>query len=118
MKNIKIKKFSGSTLVEVLMALLVLGIVIPTSLGALGNVLTAELKIMDNACMISSAEWWFSRLTFPVSTGDIDTAPRTDRHGKVRFEWDTEGLDNGAVRVTLRVYGHLPAPPLTISRIF
>jgi len=35
----------------------------------------------------------------------------------VRFEWDTENLDNGAIRVTLRVYGRLSAPPLTVKRI-
>ena len=112
------KKSPGNTLVEVLMALCVLGIVVPTSLGALGSVLMADLKVHESVGMVSSAEWWFSRLTFPVSMADIDAAPRTDRHGKVRFDWETEDLHNGAIRVTLRVYGRLPGPPFTVNRIF
>ena len=112
------KKSPGNTLVEVLMALIVLGIVVPASLGALGSVLTAELKIHESAGMISSAEWWFSRLRHPVYGPDIDAAPRVDENGKARFDWDIENLDNGAIRVTLRVYGRLSASPFTVSRIF
>ena len=116
MKNMK--KLSGLTIIEVLMALIVLGIVVPASLGALGGVLTADLKVLESAYLISSAEWWFGRLTFPVSRDDVDAAPRADEHGKVRFDWETEGLHNGAIRVTLRVYGRLSRAPFTVSRIF
>ena len=112
------RKFLGYALVEALMSLLVLGIVVPTSLSALGNVLTANLKIREHAYMISSAEWWFGRLTFPVRKADIDAAPPVDEHEKVSFGWDTENLDNGAIRVTLRVYGRFSARPFTVSRIF
>ena len=112
------KKFSGSTLIEVLIALCVLGIVVPASLGALGNVLAADIKVRENAYMVSSAEWWFSRLTFPVHDADIDAAPRVDNRGKARFDWETENLQNGAIRVTLRVRGSLSASPFTVSRIF
>ncbi|MCL2009905.1 MAG: hypothetical protein FWG71_05090 [Synergistaceae bacterium] len=112
------KKFPGSTLIEVLVALCVLGIVVPPALGALGGVLAAELKFHENARMISSAEWWFSRLTFPVYGHDIDAAPREDKYGKTRFEWDTENLENGAIRVTLRVHGRFSVLPFTVSRIF
>ena len=111
-------KLSGNTLVEVVIALCVLGIVVPASLGALGNVLMAELKVHENAYMMSSAEWWFGRLTFPVHEDDIDAAPRTDNYGKARFDWETEFLQNGAIRVTLRVTGPLSGSPFTVSRIF
>ena len=112
------KKSSGITLVEVLTALCVLGIIVPASLGALGSVLTANLKVRENAYMISAAEWWFGRLTFPVSKADIDAAPRIDEHEKASFDWDTENLDNGAILVKLRVYGLFSAPPFSVSRIF
>ena len=112
------KKFPGNTLIEILMALCVLGIVVPTSLGSLGNVLAAELKFHVNSYAISSAEWWFSRLTLPVSRAEIDAAPRMDRHGKVRFDWDSKDLNNGAISVTLRVYANYAAPIFTVSRIF
>ena len=111
------RKISGYTLVEVLMALFVLGIVIPTSLGALGNTFMAELKVHESAYLISSAEWWFSRFTFAVSEADINAAPKVDMHGVTRFDWETENLDDGAIMVTLRVYGRLPGPPLTIKRV-
>ena len=112
------KKFPGNTLVEVLIALCVLGMVVPASLGALGYVLAADLKIHENAYMVSSAEWWFGRLTFPVHEAGIDAAPRMDSHGKARFDWETEILHNGAIRVTLRVMGRLSGSPFTVSRIF
>ena len=116
MRNMR--KIRGNSLVEVLMALCVLGIVVPASLGALGNAFMAELRIHESAYMISAAEWWFSRLKFPMHSADIDAAPRVDKYGKARFDWDTENLDNGAIRVTLRVYGRFSAAPFTVSRIY
>ena len=113
-----IKKFPGNTLVEVLIALCVLGIVVPASLGALGGVLAADIKVREKVYMVSSAEWWFSRLKPPVHEPDIDTAPRVDNYGKTRFDWGTENLHNGAVRVTLRVTGRSSGSSLTVSRIF
>jgi len=122
-KGMNMKKLSGQTLIEVLIALCALGIIVPTSFGAFGNILTASLRVNERAYMISAAEWWFNRLTFPVHKSDIDAAPRVDRHGKARFDWDTEFLHTGTlynspIQVTLRVYGRLPAPPFTVSRIF
>jgi len=118
-KNAKTtRKSRGNTLVEVVISLFVLAIIMPASLGALGSVLMVGLKTHENAYMISSAEWWFTRLTFPVCVTDVNASPRVDRHGKVRFDWNTEALVNGAVRVTLRVYGNLAERPLTVVRIF
>ena len=112
------KRFSGNTLVEVLMALCVLGIVVPASLGALGSVLMADLKVHESAYMVSSAEWWFSRLESPVRRAGIDAAPKVDGHSKIRFDWETEDLHNGAIRVTLRVHGRLSGSLLTVSRVY
>ena len=100
------------------MSLFVLAIIMPASLGALGSVLMAGLKTQENAYMVSSAEWWFTRLAFPVCETGVDAAPRVDRHGKVQFDWDTEALTNGAVRVTLRVHGRMSDRPFTVVRIF
>ena len=103
---------------EVLIALWLLGVVVPVSMDALGNAFLAELRIYESASLVSSAEWWFSRVKLPANKADIDAAPKVDEHGKARFDWETENLGNGAIRVTLRVHGHLSRAPFTISRIF
>ena len=112
------RKVSGNSLVEVLIALCVLGIIVPASLSALGDALVAELKIQENAGLVSSAEWWFSRLTYPARRADLDAAPRVDEYGKARFAWDIKDLENGAVQVTLRVYGRFQGSRFTVSRIY
>ena len=112
------EKLPGSTLVEVLMALLVVAVVVPASLGALGTVLMAELKVHETTHLISAAEWWLNNLTHPVNEADINAAPRVDRYGKARFDWETENLHCGAIHVTLRVHGRLPGSLLTTSRIY
>jgi len=113
----KMKKIPGNSIVEVLIALCVLGIVVPASFSAFGNTFLAGLKVRENAYMISSAEWWFSRLPSPVDKTDIDAAPKVDERGRARFEWETEDLDNGAISVTLRVIASALGSPFTIRRI-
>jgi len=114
----KMGKNPGYSIVEVLITLCVLGIVVPASLSAFGNTFVAGLKVHENAYMISSAEWWFTSLPSPVGKADIDAAPRVDERGRTRFEWETEDLNNGAVRVTLRVTGRILGSSFTISRIY
>ena len=108
----------GYSIIEVLVALCVLGIAVPASLDALGNAFVAEFRVHESAYMISAAEWWFARLSFPVHRPDIDASPRADEYGRARFEWTTEDLDNGAIRVTLRVYGRSSGMPFTVSRVY
>ena len=112
------KKHIGYSIVEVLIALCVLGVVVPTSLDALGNVFMMGLKIHEKVCVISAAEWWFTSLPLTVSRSDIAAAPREDDSGRVRFEWESEELGNDAIRVTLRATGKFSHTPFTISRIY
>ena len=108
----------GNSIVEVLVALCVLGIVVPVSLDALGNAFMADFKVKENAYMISAAEWWFTNLPPMAHIADVDAAPRVDVHGRASFAWETENLGDGAFRVTLRVVGRFSKTPLTISRIY
>jgi hypothetical protein len=109
----------GQSLVEVLVALCVLGLVIPSSLEALGTVFSAEIRIHQWARKASYAEWWFDRLEVPVSQSVIDAAPRTNDSGAVRFDWETEFCEYGALRVTLHVSNGTGFDvPFTLSRIY
>jgi hypothetical protein len=113
-----LRKRLGSSLVEVMIALCVLGMTAPVALDALGAAFVAGLRVQENADMASSAEWWFNRLPYPVAQAGIDASPAFSEDGGTRFEWETEGLDNGAIRVTLRVYGPMSKAPFTMSRIY
>jgi type II secretory pathway component PulJ len=115
----KMKKRPGNTLLEVLIALGVLGVIVPTSLDAFGTAFSAELRIHQRADKASYAEWWFNQLEFPVSPADIDAAPRRDALGKMRFEWETKPLANDALQVTLRVSNGSPADAVfTAIRVY
>ena len=109
----------GQTLVEVLVALGVLEVVVLTSIQAFGTVFATELQIQERARKASYAEWWFNRLESPVSQAKIDKAPRTDEHGKMRFEWSTVPGGHNTLHVTLRVSnGSDSDVPFTLSRVY
>jgi hypothetical protein len=98
-----------------------LGLIIPPSLDALGAVFAAEMRIHERERKVSRAEWWFSRLEFPVSQAQIDAAPRTDESGATRFDWETETLPHqyNALRVTLHVSNGTGSDvPFTLTRIY
>jgi hypothetical protein len=106
-------------LVEALIALSIVGFVVPASLSAMGAALVWEMKIHDSARRGLAAESWFNRLNFPLSPGEIDAMPRTDGSGGLRLNWETEPCGYGAFRVTLRISNGAPDDvPFVESRIF
>jgi hypothetical protein len=113
-----IKSGSGYSLVEVLVALGILGTVIPASLGAFGVVFASEIRVGEVSRKAFGAEWWFNRLEFPVSPANLESMPRADESGRMRFSWETENEAYGAVRVTLSVSGETPGDvPFVTTRV-
>ena len=111
------KKLSGYSLVEVLMALGVLGLVIPASLNAFGTVFVAEIRIQARVEKTESADWWFNQLSFPVYIADLNNAPQS--RGRMRFTWETSSGAHGALHITLHVSSGAPFDvPLTVSRVY
>ena len=79
----------------------------------------AEIRIHEASRKAFGAEWWFNRLELPVSASALDSMPRADERGKMRFRWETEDGAHGSVRVTLSVTdGALGDVPFVISRVF
>ncbi|MDR1379769.1 MAG: hypothetical protein LBJ36_12070 [Synergistaceae bacterium] len=97
------RKRSGQSLIEVLVAFCVLALIIPSSIDAISLVFAAELRVCERERKISCAEWWFNRLESPVSQTQIDTAPRANESGTMRFGWEVEFCEYNAFRITLRV---------------
>jgi hypothetical protein len=105
--------------VETLIALGILGVVVPASLNAFGVIFLAEIRLRELTRKASGAEWWFSRLDLPVSQAGVDAMPREEERGKMRFSWETEKADHGALRVTLRVSNGAPGDvPFVMTRVY
>jgi hypothetical protein len=112
-----LKRRLGDTLVEILTALGVLGVIIPTSLDAFGVVFMAEVFIHERVAKASSAEWWFNQLEFPVSPADVGAAPQTD--GRMRFRWETTPGAHDTLEIILYVSnGALSDAPYKESRVY
>ncbi|MDR1875797.1 MAG: hypothetical protein LBQ90_12395 [Synergistaceae bacterium] len=108
----------GGGLIELVISLCVLGMMIPAFLGAFGTAFPAGLRIGERADRACGAEWWFNRLEFPVLPS-LGAMPRTDETGKLRFGWEAETGDWGAVRVTLTVSGGARADaPFVMTRVY
>jgi type II secretory pathway component PulJ len=113
-----LKKRRGYSLVEVLLALCILGAAVPAALNAFGVAFMSEIRLRALSSKAFGAEWWFNRLDLPVSLAALDGMPRTDESGRMRFSWETENESSGALRVTLSVSdGARGDVPLVMSRV-
>ncbi len=109
----------GASLVEILVALLILGLLIPVSFGAFGSSFMIGLRTREYADKVAYAEWWFNRLECPVSPISIEAMPRSDFKGRMHFSWSTIAGDYGTVRVALSVSnGSKSDIPFVISRVY
>jgi hypothetical protein len=112
-------KNRGSSLMELLIALSVLGAMIPALLGAFETVFLSGLQSNEYTNRISGAEWWFNRLETPARQADVDAMPRTDGSGKLRFRWETKMSEHGALHVTLSVSGGSETDaPFVTTRVY
>ncbi len=109
----------GASLVEILVALLILGLVIPVSFGAFGSSFMIGFRMREYADKVAYAEWWFNRLECPVSQTAIEAMPRADSEGRMHFSWTAVGGDYGSIRVVLSVSnGSKSDNPFVISRVY
>jgi Tfp pilus assembly protein PilV len=113
------RKRSGQSLVEVLVALCVLGLIIPSSLEAFGVAFAVELQLRERERKMAYAEWWFNRLEFPATRAQIDAAPRVDESGAIHFDWEVESREYDALQVILHVSNGTGIDvPFTMSRVY
>ena len=108
----------GDALIEVLVALIVLVLILPSlfstvGLGVLGVV---RLKAADDR--LYGAEWWFNRLKRPVSVASLSAMPRALPEGTVSFSWISRKGANGEVWVTLEARSGLSDTALVLTRAF
>jgi hypothetical protein len=107
------------SLLEVLLALGILGAILPAAFSAFGAAFMSEMRIRETSRKAFGAEWWFNRLEIPVSAVALNAMPRADERGKMRFRWKTESDARGALRITLSVTNGAPGDaPFVMSRVF
>ena len=111
------RRLSGVSLVEILIALAVLGALIPVSLNAFATTFTAAVRIHERVEKAAGAEWWFNQLSFPTHISELNGAPR--RHGRMSFAWETRAGPHNTLHITLRVTNGSPSDvPFTESRFY
>lgn len=104
----------GETLVELLVALFVLGLVLAGVMQSLADGLRTvdRLRRMD-ACQYG-AQWWLSRLPRPVGTSGLAAMPRSA--WGLSFDWETGNGELDTFRLTLTV--RAADASLTLRRTF
>jgi hypothetical protein len=113
-----LKKRRGYSLVEILLALGILGAAMPAVLNAFGVAFMSEIRLHALSRKAFGAEWWFNRLELPVSSAALDGMPRKDESGRMHFRWETENESYGTLRVTLSVSdGARGDVPFVMSRV-
>ncbi|GHS96295.1 hypothetical protein AGMMS50276_14430 [Synergistales bacterium] len=106
MKKI-LKKRTGVTLVETLIAATIIGAFLPCAFGVFGKLSVSELKLQNNADKASCAAWWLNRLPANPIPSDFASMPRGYKIDKTRdvafFAWKIEEGSHGSFAVTLSV---------------
>lgn len=108
----------GDTLVEVLVALLILALVLPSLFSALGVGLLGVSKLRAADDRLYGAQWWFSHLPRPVRITTLSAMPRSLPGGGLDFSWSSRKGDHGAIWVTLEVRSALSGTVLVRTQAF
>ena len=104
----------GESLVEVLAALLILGLVLPTIFQALWSGQMGALRLQRRDTCLSAAQWWFNRLP---RSGEPADMPRTTPDGDIRFSWESRRGRTGLNEVALTV-SPPRGEPITLTGVF
>ncbi|NLL37116.1 MAG: hypothetical protein GX256_06305 [Fretibacterium sp.] len=105
----------AGSLLETLLALVLLGLLFPSLLNSLGVGMTLGLRIQRQQDYAYGAEWWFNRVELPTSLLALDAMPRATPDGEFRFSWETAPGPGGALFVSLNVS---KASPSESSSVF
>ena len=108
----------GESLAETLMALFILGLILPPIFQSQSGGLMAveSLRRMD-ACQYG-AQWWFSRLPDPVTEASLAAMPTATPAGDVNFTWEAQSGDYGSLVVTLAARAGASGAPLSLTRAY
>ena len=108
----------GDTLVEVLVALIVLAIVLPSLFSALGTGLLGVSGLRAAGERLYGAEWWFNRLERPVRPDALSAMPRGLPGGGLAFSWTSRKGPHGELWETLTVRSEASGAVLERTRAF
>lgn len=114
------KKRFGDTLIEILTAIAILALIIPSLFAAQSGSLKAIIELKRSDICRWGAQWWFSRLPDfnEINEAKIKSMPDKTPDGSVKFnlkECTTE--TNGAIKIVLEVQAVNYKKTLTVTRI-
>ena len=108
----------AESLVEVLLALLILALLLPSLWGSLGTGMSLDLSAQRAQDRLYGAEWWFNRLESPASLSALAAMPTATPDGALRFRWTAALGPRAALFVSLDVSENVRDAPTTFFRIF
>ncbi len=108
----------GETLLNVLLALLILGTALPPILASLTHGLSADLQILRMEDQLYGANWWFNRLETPAFLSSLPAMPGATPDGGLQFRWLASVGPHGELHISLDVESGVSHVPLTVSRTF
>lgn len=108
----------GDTLMEVLVALFILALFLPSLFSALGGCLLGAIRIEGADARRYGTDWWFNRLGSTVNVASLASMPRDLPGGGVSFVWSSRVGSHGEVWVTLEVRSGTLDSPLVTVRAF
>ncbi|MBR1672579.1 MAG: hypothetical protein IJ702_06605 [Fretibacterium sp.] len=104
----------GESLMEALMALVILGLILPLAFQSLWSGQEGLERLRRRDTCLYAAQWWFNRLP---RNGSLSDMPRTTPGGDVLFTWESRSGNAGRREVILTV-SPLRGEPLTLARVF
>lgn len=108
----------GDTLMEILVALVVLAMILPTLFSAFGVGVLGVVRMKAAEARRYGAEWWFNRLERPVRAAALSAMPRSLPGGEVDFSWTSRTGTHGEVWVTLEIRSRGADAALVLTRAF
>lgn len=106
----------GESLVEIIVALSVLALILPSIFEGLSGQITAVEALRGQDACRWGAQWWIARIPRPVTEAGLAAMPRSTPDGSASFEWEVGQGEHGAVRVVLTVRARSSGRALVLTR--